>query len=73
MELFDKDGNQLDYQDMKNHFARQMHFNACHQFVEIMKRNPNKTRFELEEKDKKEVDELYIVMFWIESNYKLDV
>lgn len=71
MELFDENGNQLDYQNMKNHFAKQMDYEACSQFVNIMKQHPTKTRFELEGDIKKEVDDLFIVMHWIEKNYKI--
>ena len=72
MNVFDENGNKLDYSDLKNHFARQMHFNLCHQFMSIMKQHPTKTRFELEGDIKKEVDDLFIVMDWIEKNYKID-
>lgn len=72
MNVFDENGNKLDYNDLKNHFAKQMNYDACNQFVNIMKQHPTKTRFELEGDIKKEVDDLFIVMDWIEKNYKID-
>lgn len=68
MKAYDDQGNEITYEELQQHFAREFHYMACAQFMNVMRDNPTKTRLELEEEDKKKVDDLFVVRNWFEKN-----